>query len=714
MARIEDLVAEIDNKDLQAAFRQEVAQLKARMTFGLVFERHVPEVILLGPSVRVRIGDFVQLRKAPGDRRRFEVMAIDGKTATVAVDGAVEQVPLADLLLTKRFDQAIFPSLQSLGSVRRGGDRHPHLAIEGDNFHALQLLRFTHTRKFDCIYIDPPYNTGARDWKYNNDFVDSNDHYRHSKWLAFMEKRLKLAKELLKADGTLIVTIGEDELHHLAVLMERSDLFGDAQRQVVTACINPSGASGEGLSRVEEYAIFCFLGGRQPAPVVDNLLTGIGEADLFAEERPVELVEEKLTWESLLRRGNVWYRPKRPNLCYPVILSKTADRIVGVGGPWEPPQGKDGAEDESARPLQTKKGELLAWPVRKDGKLGIWRVNGERLMWLTKRGYAHVGERDDSRGTWALKYLLSGTVDQIESGEIEVTGKGARGQVTATVSPRRTAKTMWVRGRHTAGGAGGTQMLNTLLGERNVFSFPKSVYSTLDSLRIAVGEQPDALILDFFAGSATTLHATCLLNIEDDGRRRCVVVTNNEVSEERADDLNARGLFRGDGGYEKHGIFVAAARPRIEAAITGQRPDGERAEGTYVSGRPIGEGFEENVEFVQLDYLDPDEIEVRHDLGRLGPLVWLAAGARGAIIERLDDKPYGIFPDAGAAVLYDEVAVADFVAAITDQETVDRVFIFTDYDDSFASMTSMLSGRKTTMIPRDYLQWFRRHIGTPR
>src|SRR5207248_11401095 len=133
--------------------------------------------------------------------------------------------------------------------------------------------------------------------------------------------------------------------------------------------------------------------------------------------------------------------PKRPNLCYPVILNESGKKIVGVGAPWAPPRKRDGSENESARPLETEDGKPLAWPVRKDGKLGIWRVNGARLMWLAERGYAYVGQRDDTRGTWALKYLLSGTVDKIESGEIEVTGKGERGQVTAMFAPRRTAKT---------------------------------------------------------------------------------------------------------------------------------------------------------------------------------------------------------------------------------------------------------------------------------
>jgi len=95
-----------------------------------------------------------------------------------------------------------------------------NLLIEGDNYHALSVLNYTHKGKIDVIYIDPPYNTGAKDWKYNNDYVDINDQWRHSKWLSFMEKRLKLAKHLLKRNGVLICTIDKNEQANLGVLLQ--------------------------------------------------------------------------------------------------------------------------------------------------------------------------------------------------------------------------------------------------------------------------------------------------------------------------------------------------------------------------------------------------------------------------------------------------------------------------------------------------------------
>ena len=157
--------------------------------------------------------------------------------------------PLADLVVVAEFRDPIYPGLVSTGTVERGGDKPYHSVINAENFHALQTLLFTHRGKVDAIYIDPPYNTGARDWKYNNDYVESDDQYRHSKWLAFMERRLLLAKELLNPDDSvLIVTIDEKEYLRLGLLLEQ--MFPEATIQMVTTSINPSGRrSGRTSSR---------------------------------------------------------------------------------------------------------------------------------------------------------------------------------------------------------------------------------------------------------------------------------------------------------------------------------------------------------------------------------------------------------------------------------------------------------------------------------
>ena len=144
--------------------------------------------------------------------------------------------------------------------------------------HALEMLQFTHAGKVDCIYIDPPYNTGARDWKYNNDYVDGNDSWRHSKWLTFMAKRLRIAKRLLNpADSVLIITIDEKEYLTLGMLLRQE--FPDARIQMVSALINPAAVARTGyFGRSDEYYFFVMIGtaGAKPLSLSEEWVTSEG------------------------------------------------------------------------------------------------------------------------------------------------------------------------------------------------------------------------------------------------------------------------------------------------------------------------------------------------------------------------------------------------------------------------------------------------------
>lgn len=498
MAKIEDLVAQIPDERLRKAIGAEVRELKKTKTFGLVFEEHLPETVRI-PNLSVKEGELVAKKTDTGGDLWLVKHCRRGiATIERAVSGYLPpdekeiEIPVKDLVVVRNFGDPIYPALIPVGRVGRGGPEKPwHILINADNFHALQLLLYAYEGEVDVIYIDPPYNTGARDWKYNNDYVDKTDSFRHSKWLSMMKKRLLLAKRLLKPDGVLIVTVDENEVHHLTVLLE--SIFPEARLQMVTICVNPSGVSGKGLSRVEEYALFCSLGDRPPVKTPDDMLTTNSE--------------ELIRWESLMRGGNAWYRSERPNLCYPVAVDPRTNRIIGVGEPFT------GANENKRS--HTLKNYPVAWPVRLDGKLGIWRVEAAKLMELVGSGFAYLSSRNDERDTWTIRYLMSGTIRAINAGMIRVTGRGERGEaILESELVRRTiAKTVWCRGRHTAGGAGGTYLLQQLLGERNLFSFPKSVYAVVDCLSVAVGDKKDAIVCDFFSGSGTTAHAAMLMNL---------------------------------------------------------------------------------------------------------------------------------------------------------------------------------------------------------
>lgn len=232
MSRLTDLLAQAQKLDPQlgADLAAEVRQLTRAQQFGLLFERHQPEAVEL-PGRPVRKGDRVRVLPARGSTAKPEKTVWVANAFTRTEDGSrvahlVEDLPdsseteprtheagVEDLVVVARFEDPIFPGLKETGRVERGGADKPfHTVINAENFHTLEMLTYTHRGRVDCIYIDPPYNTGAKDWKYNNDYVEADDDYRHSKWLSFMERRLKVAKDLLNPDDSvLIVTIDEKE-----------------------------------------------------------------------------------------------------------------------------------------------------------------------------------------------------------------------------------------------------------------------------------------------------------------------------------------------------------------------------------------------------------------------------------------------------------------------------------------------------------------------
>lgn len=234
------------------------------------------------------------------------------------------------------------------------------------------------------------------------------------------------------------------------------------------------------------------------------------------------------------------------------------------------------------------------------------------MVSLIAAGEIRLGQHNKKRNTWAIN----------------------------RVQPKKTElkklKTVW---RHTSHNAGthGSGLLAQLLGQGQAFSFPKSVYATRDCLAAVCRSRPDALIVDFFAGSGTTPHATLLMNEADGGRRRCVLVTKNEVEERTARQLRKEGVLPGDPEWEKHGVFEQATRPRCEAVVTGHRPDGTLVPGRHFGGRPFAEGFSENVEFYRLNYLDPDEVDLGLQFEAILPTLWMTAGTGAVSLAHSDE-----------------------------------------------------------------------------
>jgi adenine-specific DNA-methyltransferase len=238
------------------------------------------------------------------------------------------------------------------------------------------------------------------------------------------------------------------------------------------------------------------------------------------------------------------------------------------------------------------------------------------------------------------------------------------------------------------------------------FPYPKSLYAVEDALRIAVAGNPDALVLDFFAGSGTTAHAVFRLNRQDGGRRRSIMVTNNEVSEDEAKALRRSGHRPGDHEWEQFGIAEYITKPRITAAVTGRTPDGEPIKGDYKFSDefPMAEGFAENVEFFDLTYEDAERIRYGLSFSAIAPLLWMRAGSEG---RRIDAPTETFDVTDNYAVLFNLDAAAGFVEAVTNSDGLRVAYIVTDDESQYQMIAAELPGKvQTVRLYESYLRAF--------
>lgn len=257
---------------------------------------------------------------------------------------------------------------------------------------------------------------------------------------------------------------------------------------------------------------------------------------------------------------------------------------------------------------------------------------------------------------------------------------------------------------------GGTLVLSKLIPGRR-FPYPKSLYAVEDALRFFVGSKPDAIVLDFFAGSGTTAHAVMRLNRQDGGRRQSISITNNEVSPVEEARLRGAGLRPGDAEWERLGICEHITKPRLEAAVTGGTWKGDAVEGMYgyTDEFPLSEGFEENVEFFTMTYQAPRPLAHNRAFEAIAPLLWIRAGSQGRRIAQVCDD-YGVADHYG--VLFDLDASRSFLAAVTQAKAVRIAFIVTDDDLGFQAVCGELPARvEAVRLYESYLTNFTINAG---
>lgn len=367
-----------------------------------------------------------------------------------------------------------FPILKNIKSKEiKGPNGGVNVLIEGDNYHALSVLNFTHQGQVDAIYIDPPYNTGNKDFKYNDDWVDREDGYRHSKWLSFMDKRLRLAKNLLKESGVIFISIDDNEIAQLKLLC--NEIFGEKNfiAQIVVQ-LNPRGRTlDKHFAKTHEYVLVY-------AKNFD--LAGIHEIQK-SEEKLAEYKEEdengKFRLLELRNRNPVFNRSNRPNLFYPIFVNPKDNSLS----------------------ITTKKGWIEVYPRNSKEEDGCWTWGKEK----TTVNISDLVAKKVSTGAWRIYRK-----DRIEK---------ADGSLATTKE-----KAIWLDKE--INNENGKEMLKHILGSHK-FDFPKSVELVKKCLRVSTDN--NSLILDFFAGSGTTGQAVLELNAEDlDSNRRYILITNDE------------------------------------------------------------------------------------------------------------------------------------------------------------------------------------------
>jgi adenine-specific DNA-methyltransferase len=659
MSTITDLINRIPDKALKDRLLEEIKKSDSKKKYGLVFEDHLPDSTPLY-NVPVQPGHYVALKGKPIDRTLFVVSVKNDDVE--CVDTSTKEIihfSKNDLYSVGVFNEPLFPTLTHVDSVENDPSSTLwHTLIQADNYYALELLEYLYPQQVDCIYIDPPYNTGASDWKYNNAFVDDSDAYKPSKWLSMMSKRLVLAKKVLNPKtGVLICTIDEHEIHHLRCLLE--EIFPEAHIQMVTIVVNPKGVSQEHFARVEEYAIYVFMPEAEISDWPDKML-GENETD------------KHVTWASLLRRGNHAKREERPHMYYPILINSKDHRVVKAGE--ELPLGTD---PEYGSKID---GYDAAWPVRTNLSQGTWSVKPSTLNELISKGYVSLGKYDEKRKTWAISYLFQKQRSQIENGEIVITGKDPiTGTVQTEYSSTRSKliKTVWFRASHDAG-TYGSDLVSEFVGKAKAFPFPKSVFAERDSIGCVVKNNKNALILDFFAGSGTTLNAVNLLNKEDGGHRRCIIVTNNEVSKEDSKKLEQKGLFPGMLDWEKEGICKSVTWPRTVNSIKGKTEDGKPLKGNYLLSTPAL--TKEPKVFVQYN-LYPDSFLSSLDKSEMVCFCNLLGLDSGDVDS---DTQYIIDHDRKTAVLFDKNGMQDFCDEINEINDIEEFILFSKEKKTFA------------------------------
>lgn len=421
-----------------------------------------------------------------------------------------------------------------------------HLIIEGDNLHSLMLLNITHKEAVDVIYIDPPYNKGNNDFVYNDNYVEKEDSWKHSKWASFMERRLKLARNVLKDTGIIFVSIDDDEFAQLKLIMD--SVFNENNFITCLPWKGKGGGADNKFFMLTHEFIMVYAKNR------DKCVVGLKEKEDRSSYNKYDPVLNRKYRTQLLRKwGSESNREDRKYMFYPILYNPTNETLS------LPPDEEierlydretDTFNDDYLQQLKENyeaQGYIFVLPIKDDGSYGRWRWDKSNIIPAWENREIEIVEVN---GEWiAYEKIFEPLEGEVDLGKFDT----------------------WLD--DVGNTANGTTELRKIVKDSD-FSHPKP--PSLIKRLIKMGtDKKDAVILDFFAGSGTTGQAVLELNEEDGGNRRFILCTNNELSRKTANQLRRAGIEEGSPEWEKHGIFQKTLYPRIYNLIKGYQFEGK-------------------------------------------------------------------------------------------------------------------------------------------
>lgn len=427
-------------------------------------------------------------------------------------------------------------------SLSAGDKESGNLLIQGDNLHALKALLPYYAGKVKCIYIDPPYNTGNENWRYNdnvnapeirkwlNEVVgrEGEDLTRHDKWLCMMYPRLYLLKRLLSKEGTIVISIGYHEISNLILLCK--ELF--PTKQIISVTVQTSGGKPNGgFNFQHEYLIF----------ITSN---DFAPYSLFYTGGKNRSPYEGLTLAT-------FDKVQRPNQAYPIFINVKDGSLAGVGESLQERirngKYKGSIQDFKYEFEEAPKGTVAVWPYTSKGKECVWRLISTRLKadWL--KGYIKIttNRSKNALNKYSIQYLPIGVIKKIENNSLEVIGT-EEGVPTLVFGENKTKgseiPTIWNEKEFYT--VKGSSVISEMFGKKG-FNYPKSIELVSEVVRAISSE--DDTILDSFAGSGTTAHSILNLNNDEGSNRKFILI---ELEEDIAKNVTAERIKRVISGYE--------------------------------------------------------------------------------------------------------------------------------------------------------------------